>query len=282
LWKGDDGPSCYQVRIERLARREGGAVIVHLDATALKRAELESERHRAELAHVVRVATMGELAASVAHELNQPLTAILSNAQAGRRLLERPEPDLLEIRDILLDIGENDRRAGEILRRMRALLRKGELEVLPVDLNELVREVARLMSSDVRLRQVDLALDLDQQIPHVRGDRIQLQQVVLNLVLNGIEALAGSQSPERSVRIRTRVPASGLAELAVSDSGDGIAPGAMQHLFEAFYTTKPHGLGMGLSIARTIVEAHGGRIWAANNPGRGATVGFALPAGVDG
>jgi two-component system, LuxR family, sensor kinase FixL len=271
--------SCHEVRVEPLARREGGAVIVHLDCTALRRAELESERRGAELAHVLRVATLGDLATTLAHEVSQPLTAILSNAQAARRMLDRPDPDLAEIRDILIDIGENDRRASEVILRMRTLIKKGEFALMPVDLNALVRDVIRFLGGNAQLRHATLGVELDPSIPQLRGDRVQLQQVVLNLLLNGLEAMAESPTRKRSVVIRTAMRHAGDAELAVCDSGDGIPSETFDRLFEPFYTTKPRGLGMGLSIARTIVEAHGGRIWAANNPGRGATVGFTLPAG---
>lgn len=267
----------YEMWIERLARREGGAVITRIDCTARKNAELEASRNRAELAHVVRVATMGELATSLAHELNQPLTAILSNAQAGRRLLVSDEPDLGEVREILADITENDRRAGEVVRRMRGLLRKGELEMSLVDLNVLVRDVVRLVGNDLLLRRATASLDLDGRRPQVQGDRVQLQQVLLNLILNGLEAMSETERARRRLTIRTRLRDEPTVEVAVHDGGTGIPADRLDQVFEAFYTTKQDGLGMGLSISRSIVQAHGGSIWASNNPEGGANVGFSLP-----
>jgi PAS domain S-box-containing protein len=278
VFSGDNGEARWQeMLVHRLARREGGAVVTRLDCTARKRAELEAERNRAELAHVVRVATMGELTASLAHELSQPLTAIRSNAQAGSRMLGTPNGDTAEIRAIFADIVANDRRASEILSRIRNLVRKTDLELAPLELNGLAREVASLMETDTVLRGTITTLDLAEGLPPVRGDRIQLQQVVLNLILNGLEAMAGIERSGRRLSIQTMCYDSEQVQLAVRDTGTGIARDRMDHIFDPFYTSKPDGLGMGLSIARTIVQAHGGRIWAKNNPDRGASVGFMLP-----
>jgi PAS domain S-box-containing protein len=266
----------YEMQIQRLSRREGGAVVTRLDCTARKRAEMESAINRAELAHVVRVATMGELTASLAHELSQPLTAIRSNAQAGSRLLATGrEPE--EIGEIFSDIITNDRRASEIVTRIRNLVRKGELELTSVDLNGLVREVWRLVETDIILRGASTVLDLAADLPVVRGDRIQLQQVVLNLVLNGLEAMEPGERSERRLMIRTARSGPGAVQVAVRDTGVGIASDRLERIFDPFYTSKPDGLGMGLSIARSIVRAHGGRIWAENSPDGGACVGFDLP-----
>ena len=279
LFNGDNGEANWQeMLVHRLARREGGAVVTRLDCTARKRAELESERNRAELAHVVRVATMGELTASLAHELSQPLTAIRSNAQAGARMLGSTSSDVAEIRAIFTDIVANDKRASEILGRIRNLVRKGDLELAPLELNGLAREVASLVQTDTVLRGTVTTLDLADGLLPVRGDRIQLQQVVLNLMLNGLEAMAGIDRGSRLMSIQTVWYDSEQVQLAVRDTGIGIARDRIDHIFDPFYTSKPDGLGMGLSIARTIVQAHGGRMWAENNLNRGASVGFVLPA----
>ena len=274
---GDGEPRWYDVLVQRLARREGGAVVTRLDCTARKQAELEAARNRADLAHVVRVATMGELTASLAHELSQPLTAIRSNAQAGSRMLASPEGNLEEIGAIFSDIVANDRRASDILARIRNLVRKGELELVPVDLNGLIREVARLLETDTLLRSTTTTLELAEGLPCVRGDRIQLQQVVLNLILNGLEAMAGTDPATRHLTISTAVGGAGVVHVGVRDTGVGIAWDRLDRVFDPFYTSKPNGLGMGLSIAKTIVRAHGGRIWAENHPDGGACVGFDLP-----
>ncbi|MEZ0333658.1 MAG: MASE1 domain-containing protein [Gemmatimonadales bacterium] len=279
LFNGDNGEANWQeMLVLRLARREGGAVVTRLDCTARKRAELEAERNRAELAHVVRVATMGELTASLAHELSQPLTAIRSNAQAGSRMMGSATTDTGEIRAIFADIVANDRRASEILGRIRNLVRKADLELVPLELNGLAREVASLVQTDTVLRGAITTLELaDGPLP-VRGDRIQLQQVVLNLILNGLEAMAGTDRRSRRLSIQTVWYDTEQIQLAVRDTGTGIAGDRIDHIFDPFYTSKPDGLGMGLSIARTIVQAHGGRVWAENNHGQGASVGFVLPA----
>ena len=279
LFNGDNGEANWQeMLVHRLARREGGAVVTRLDCTARKRAELEAERNRAELAHVVRVATMGELTASLAHELSQPLTAIRSNAQAGSRMMGSATTDTGEIRAIFADIVANDRRASEILGRIRNLVRKADLELVPLELNGLAREVASLVQTDTVLRGAITTLELaDGPLP-VRGDRIQLQQVVLNLILNGLEAMAGTDRRSRRLSIQTVWYDTEQIQLAVRDTGTGIAGDRIDHIFDPFYTSKPDGLGMGLSIARTIVQAHGGRVWAENNHGQGASVGFVLPA----
>jgi PAS domain S-box-containing protein len=248
-----------------------------IDITARKQAEAEALRQRAELAHVARVSTMGELAASVAHELNQPLGAILANAEAADLFLSQDPPALDELRAILVDIRQDDERASEVIRRMRALLRKHELERLPLQINSVVEDVLQVVSGDAALRKIAIGAELAPGLPKILGDRIHLQQVLLNLMLNGMDAMAGEPRERRRLSIRTRSSADGLVELAVVDSGHGIEPEKLPHLFEAFYTTKPNGMGMGLSISRTIIEAHHGRIWAENNAGGGAVFRVALP-----
>jgi two-component system sensor kinase FixL len=199
----------------------------------------------------------------------------LSNAHAGERYLTQAAPPLGEIREILQDVAGDARRASEVIQRLRSLLRKDETRLLPLDLNHVVREIAALVHTDAILRNVVIDLDLAPELPRVRGDRVQLQQVLLNLVLNGMEAI-GSDREGRQLVLQTR-QADGTVRTAVRDQGPGIPGDKLSRIFEAFYTTKPDGIGMGLAISRSIVEAHGGRLWAANNPDRGATFSFTLP-----
>ena len=249
------------------------------DVTARKQAEAEALRQRAELAHVARVSTMGELAASVAHELNQPLGAILANAEAAELFLNQNPPALDELRDILTDIRKDDERASEVIRRMRALLRKHELERLPLEINSVMEDVLQVVSGDAALRKMAISADLAPGLPKILGDRVHLQQVLLNLILNAMDAMAGEVRGQRRLSLRTRLNTDGLVEIAVMDSGHGIAPEKLPSVFEPFYTTKPNGMGMGLSISRTIIEAHHGRITAENNSTGGATFRVTLPVG---
>ena len=220
---------------------------------------------------------MGELATSLAHELNQPLAAILANAQAARRLLLAAEPDIAEVRASLDDIVDDDKRAGEVIRRMRALVRKDEFRPEPVDLNEVVRDVRRLLAHDAARRGVTVTLELAPGLPPVRGDAVQLQQVVLNLLVNAFDAVAGCPHERRQVVVRTREHLAGAVELMVEDAGDGIPESHVRELFEPFFTTKQDGLGMGLSISRSILELHGGEISAQAAPGGGARFRCVLP-----
>ena len=242
-----------------------------------RRADLEGQRLRQNLAHVGRVSTMGQLTASLAHELNQPLTAILSNAQAAQRILDSDRADLVEVREILRDIVDDDKRAGEVIQRVRGFLTKSDLQVSALDIGDLVSQVARLVSSDAIIRNVTLHLELEADLPSVSGDRVQLQQVVLNLLVNGLDAIRESSAAERTIVLKTRAGPAGVV-VAVEDSGIGIAEADLEQVFHAFYTTKADGLGMGLAIARSIVQAHGGELDARNNPHGGATFSFTLPA----
>jgi C4-dicarboxylate-specific signal transduction histidine kinase len=252
---------------------------VFANTLSRRRSEMEGQRLRQDLAHVGRVFTMGELTASLAHELNQPLTAILSNAQAAQRILASDPSDLAEIREILGDIVEDDKRAGEVIHRLRGFLKKSNLELSPLDIGELVSQVARLVSSDAILRNVTIRLELASGLPPVCGDRVQLQQVILNLLMNGLDAMREPTEGERTLVLRTlRAGPAESVVVAVEDSGAGIDEVNLEHVFHAFYTTKPEGLGLGLAIARSIVEAHGGRLEARNNLERGATFSFTLPA----
>jgi signal transduction histidine kinase len=271
------GEAWYVMSVEQLRRSEGGAVITHRDITDHKRAEIAIQRHYQELAHVSRVAMMGELAVSLAHELNQPLTAILSNAQAAQRFLSAASPALDEVHGILADIVEDDQRAGEVIHRLRGLLKKGEVELLPLNLNQVIQEVIRLLHSDAIIRHVRVELELDAGLPQVWGDRVQLQQVVLNLMLNGFDAMVDRDPKEREMVVRTQQLDAYTVLVAVQDCGSGLETDKLEQIFEPFYTTKVEGLGMGLSICRSIVAVHGGRLWAENNPHRGTTFSFTLP-----
>jgi PAS domain S-box-containing protein len=248
-----------------------------LNITERKRAESELQHHREELAHVTRVSTMGELATSLAHELNQPLGAILSNAEAAGLFLQADPPALNEVRDILADICKDDQRASEIIRGMRSLLRKQKLARQSLDINKAVEEVLKLLRIDAATRKVAMKFERTEDLPPVWGDRVHLQQVLLNLVLNGMEALAGVPEEGRQLVVRIGPGDDGTVKIAVSDSGPGIPADKLPKLFEPFLTTKKEGMGMGLSIARTIVESHQGQIWAENNSGVGATFYVTLP-----
>jgi two-component system sensor kinase FixL len=220
---------------------------------------------------------MGELAASVAHELNQPLGAILANAEAAELFLQQEPPSLDDLRAILADIREDDERAGEVIRRMRALLRKSELDRQPLEINSVVEDVLQLVSGDAALRKTAIRADLAPLLPRILGDRVHLQQVLLNLILNGMDAMAEQPRERRRLSMRTRRGSEGLVELVVTDLGHGIEPDNLPRLFEPFYTTKSNGMGMGLSISHRIIQAHRGRIWAENNASGGAAFHITLP-----
>jgi two-component system, LuxR family, sensor kinase FixL len=247
-----------------------------VDITARKQAELEVQQQRVELAHFSRVSMLGELSASLAHELNQPLGAILRNAEAAELFLQDPSPDLEELRTILADIRKDDQRAGAVIDRMRSLLKRREVAHRPLDLNVLAGEVISLVRPDADARKVRVALEPAASLPLVRGDRVQLQQVLLNLLLNAMDAVNGSAPDRRRVTVRVHAVGARI-EVAVSDNGHGIPTDKLARVFEPFFTTKPNGMGMGLPISRTIMEAHLGSIRAENDPAGGATFCFALP-----
>jgi C4-dicarboxylate-specific signal transduction histidine kinase len=249
------------------------------DITERKHAEEALQQTRAELAHVTRVMTMGEMAASIAHEVNQPLAAVVTNGSACLRWLGGQTPNLEEARGAVGRIIRDANRAGEVIRRIRALLKKAGPERTPLDLNEIIGDVAALAQGEVRRNQGVLRTELAAGLPRVVGDRVQLQQVILNLIMNGVEAMAAVQDRSRELVVRTQRGESGGVLVAVQDSGTGLDAENVNRLFDAFFTTKTQGMGMGLSISRSIVEAHGGRLWATANAGHGATFRFTLPAG---
>src|SRR5437667_5394201 len=251
---------------------------VSMDITARKQAELEAARQQQDLAHFARVTTLGELSCSLAHELTHPLTAILSNAQALLRFLARDDADLDEVREILNDIVTEDQRAGEVIHRLRLLLKKGEPQERydDVDLTEVVRDVLKLMRNDLINQNVTVDTDLAQDLSAVIGDRIQLQQVLLNLVLNACEAMVDYRSSERQLLIASKSE-NGAVRISVTDHGRGIPEEKREQVFERFFTTKKEGMGLGLSICRTIINAHRGEIWATNNGDGGATFHFSVP-----
>ena len=255
-------------------------VIVTLrDVTEQRRTEIEARAQRQQLTHLTRVATVGELSGALAHELNQPLTAILSNAQAAQRFLARDPVDLAEIRAILGDIVEADKRAGEVIRRLRAMLKKGEVQFAPIDLNELLADVLDLAHGDLVTRHVSVTTRFNSGLPPVQGDRVELQQLFLNLIANACEAMSARDQGQRELAVTTTYDWDGTVQAAVADRGPGIPPDRLERLFEPFYTTREQGLGLGLAICRTIASTHGGRIWAENNGHGGATFRVAIPTG---
>src|SRR5881409_1148870 len=249
-----------------------------VDISERKLAELEAARQRHELAHLARVASLGELSSSLAHELTHPLTAILSNAQAAQRFLADDDVDLNEVREILSDIVAEDQRAGEVIHRLRLLLKKGEPQEHcdDVDVNEVARDVLKLMRNDLINQNVTVDTDLAQNLPAIRADRVQLQQVVLNLLLNACEAMTASDSSERQLLITSKLE-NGAVRMSVTDRGGGIPEEKLEQVFERFFTTKKEGMGLGLSICRSIINEHEGKIWATKNADCGATFHFSLP-----
>src|ERR1700736_4641922 len=256
-----------------------------LDLTERKRAEAEareSERRyrevQMELAHANRVATMGQLTASIAHEVNQPIAATVTNAQAAQRWLDRQPPHLEETRQALARIVNNGIRAGDVLDRIRALIKKVPARTDGFDINDAIIDVVALTRGELSSNGVLLQTQFAQGLPLIQGDRVQLQQVILNLIVNAVQAMCGVAEGPRELLVTTARSEPNGVLVAVKDSGPGLAPASLEHLFAPFYTTKPDGLGMGLSICRSIVEAHGGRLWATANMPRGAIFHFAVPA----
>jgi PAS domain S-box-containing protein len=247
------------------------------DVTERRRAEREAQEQRQLLTHLSRVAVLGELSGALAHELSQPLTAILSNAQAARRMLAREPVDLREIDEILEDIASADRRAGEVIRRLRAMFRREESNRQLLDLNDIAREVLDFTRSDLLTRHVQVMTRLTPDLPKVRGDSVQIQQVLLNLIVNGSEAMINNERNDRALVIETAVVDRNTVGISVLDNGTGIRADILHQLFEPFVTTKRQGLGLGLTICRSIATAHGGQLWAGNNEDRGSAFRLLLP-----
>jgi PAS domain S-box-containing protein len=263
---------------------ENGQVVEYVgtavDVTDRRRAEEERERLRqleADLAHINRVSVMGELAVSIAHEVNQPLAGVVSNASASLRWLAREVPNVEEVREGLHRIVRDGKRAGEVIARIRALTRRAEMPREKLDLNETIREVLALVGDEAKRNSVTIRTRFAADLSPVSGDRVQLQQVVLNLVINGIEAMSSVGKRARELLITTRNVDADRVQVSIEDSGIGIDPQKLDKIFDSFYTTKPGGMGMGLSISRSILQAHGGRLWASAKDGPGTSFHFTLP-----
>jgi PAS domain S-box-containing protein len=275
--RAGEGVRWFDLSVEALRRVEGGAVISHVETTRRRHAEDEARRQREALAHALRVTTLGELAASLAHEINQPLSAIVTNAQATGRLLAAGSSATDEIRAALRDIAADGTRASEIIRRLRALFSKEHLPGHAVDVNELVVETISLVEYDLRRRGIDIRSVHTAALPTVSMDRVQIQQVILNLLINAIEAIAAAGEGPRQITVTTAARGADRVEISVADTGVGTTSADLERMFEPFVTTKANGLGMGLAISRSIVRAHGGKIWATPNADRGLTVHVELP-----
>jgi signal transduction histidine kinase/integral membrane sensor domain MASE1 len=271
-------PGWFEVSFERLRRSEGGAVITRTEVTARKRAEADARNQRQQLTHLSRAAVLGQLSGAFAHELKQPLTSILGNAEAALSILQKGGANPVELAEILQDIVDDDERAAQVIQRLRALLGKGDAQYAPVELNDVVRESLELTHSEFVTRNVVATLHLDPTLPTVLADRVQMQQVVLNLLMNACEAMVSTPLPRRQAVLTTRfLPASEAVEITVQDNGTGIAPGDTERIFQPFVTTKSHGLGLGLAICRSVAEAHHGVLWAENAPEGGAIFHIKIP-----
>jgi len=257
---------------------------VSVDITKRKQAEEQTAHHRNEIAHLSRVTTLGELSGSIAHELSLPLSAILSNAQAAQRVLAHGGADLAEVREILNDIVSEDKRAGEVIQRLRQWLKKGEVQQHSLRINEVVEDVLKLIHDDLINQHVTIDVELGRNLPLVTGDPVQLQQVLLNLVVNACDAMTNCDAPERRLLIRTGTETRNgngncAVLVSVTDRGGSIPEEKMEQIFEPFFTTKAKGMGLGLSVCHTIIAAHRGKLWATNNADCGATFHFSLPIG---
>jgi two-component system, LuxR family, sensor kinase FixL len=249
---------------------------VSLEITQRKLAELEAQVHRDEATHLLRVASLGELSSSLAHELRQPLTAILCNAQAAQILLARGPVDTQEVRHILDDIVADEERAGNVIDRLHMLLKKREFEPQSLDANQLIQEVLRFMKHELTGRSMRIVEELSSDVLLIHGDRVQLQQVLINLILNALDSMSHTKS-EQKLTVRSRRAAGDLVQISVADTGIGIPAGRVETIFRPYYTTKPRGLGLGLSLSRSILVAHRGSLWAENNASGGATFHCSIP-----
>lgn len=254
-----------------------GTVSRDMDLSQQRERELEPELLLQELAHVTRVTMLGELAGSFAHELTQPLTAVLNNSIVAKELLSKGHPDLPKVQLVVDDILTMTRRASEVIKRLRKLLENREVQLKPVSLNKVIIEILDLVRDEANLKKIKVSTHLAHRLPFVMADRIQLQQVFLNLVVNAFYAMRRIPARRRQVIIRTFTTDSRFVTLEVQDSGPGVPPERLAKVFDPYFTTKSKGMGMGLSICRSIITAHHGKISAANNPGRGATFSIVLP-----
>jgi len=274
------GIAWFEVTIEPLRRSDGGAVLVWSDATHRKQAEANERAQQQQLVHLGRAAVLGELSGAFAHELTQPLTSILGNAEAALQLLSGPDVDLREIRSMVRDIVADDVRAAEVIQRLRAMLTRGEISREAVDLANVIKDVLDLARVDLHTRHVAVDVEFDPYLPLVLGDRIQLQQVVLNLVVNACEAMSSTDVQRRRIHLNARFDSASCEVVCeIRDHGTGIGREDLERIFQPFVTTKTLGLGMGLAICRTIIEAHGGRLWAKNLPEGGASFSFTARLG---
>ena len=276
-----DGRMRHLHHIAQAVQDANGRVTKHVgtmhDVTDRRHAEDEARQLQDRLTHFSRLSTMGEMAAGLAHEINQPLSAIATYAQASQRFLKQPEPDIAEVVAALEQINTQALRAGEVIRRLRNFVKNREVKREAVDCSRLLDDLRTLAETDARLHNIRLRIDVDDALPTVYADPIQLQQVVLNLVRNAIDAMADAPEDRREVVLMTRRSEDGEIEITVADHGSGLAPEATEHLFNPFFTTKSGGTGLGLAISKSIVRAHGGRLWHTPNEGSGARFHFTLP-----
>jgi PAS domain S-box-containing protein len=259
------------IQFKRVSIRNGTVLCTCRDITELKQAERDLAAIRLELAHAARLALVGELSSSIMHEIRQPLAATMANASAGKLLAQSSE-----VREIFEEIERSGIRTADIIEHLQALVRKRPLALQPLDVNQVTRDVLRLVAADAHRRCATLVAELSPALPSIRADRVCLQQVLINLVVNALDAVNESSGAERRVIVRTS-NAADRVEISVSDTGNGIPPDALPKVFDTFFTTKNEGVGLGLAISRSIVEAHGGRIWAEDHHGRGATFRLSLP-----
>jgi two-component system, LuxR family, sensor kinase FixL len=277
-FRGDGKIVWLEALSTRLSDEKQAALLsTVLDITEQRKVKEEADRLRQVMDHVSRVNTLGELAASIAHELNQPLTAIMANAQTALRIINNGQVQIAEIKDILEDITADDRRAGDIIRRMREPLKRGQLTLELLDVNDLINEIFQLVKNDASIADVRIDLGLASGLPLIRGDKTQLQQVLLNLMVNALDAVKEQKSGQRCIELRSLVDHDHLIRVEIKDSGPGIPEVSREHLFELLCTTKPDGLGVGLSISKRLIQDHGGRIWQENRAEGGASFIFTLP-----